>query len=397
MNQPTVSNGGPAPYHTKLLSAKEVTEMVVMDHFLRGLPAKEPKALGLRAPSSKQELLETLENAVATLQMGIMNSSSDNHYFLEVVKACVHSAMFVAMCVFMYVIKVMVHGSLHLHHEVHHCLLLQHCICLMGFNLVGSVIHSIRSLHFPARRLTCWILFDLQMMMGSGITLTLTLMCMCMCLSVCFPLHYKMLVSILHHWMTLAAWVLALYTPLVFTVVAFAQEPWHYLLSPDSECTTALEGKGLTVSSFLLLFIMMLLIFLSYVLICLKGHHAGLLTILVHVLQIGLSIVTAFTVIFCMQQAHGEIITFLIFSISQVLGPVIYSLRCKELDEEMPQLFPRCCNRCVTQESSVSVEQRGSPGTLRHPSVAVISTGTSHCTSSITAHVSVHESDNENK
>lgn len=95
-----------------------------------------------------------------------MNSSSDNHYTLEVVKACVHSVMFVAMRVFTYVIKLTEHDSLHLDHEVQHRLLLQHCFCLMGFDAVSSVIHGVRSLCLPTTRLICWILFNLEVVMG---------------------------------------------------------------------------------------------------------------------------------------------------------------------------------------------------------------------------------------
>ncbi|XP_058228762.1 olfactory receptor 4N2-like [Hemibagrus wyckioides] len=334
-----------------------------------------------------------------------MNRISDNYYTLEVVKACVDSVMFVAMCVFTYVIKVTEHDSLHLDHEVHYRLLLQQSICLMGFNAAGSAIHGIRSLRLPTTRLTCWILFDLQVVMGRGITLTL--MCMCACLSVCRPLHYRTLVRSLYRWMMLAAWFLALINPLVFTVVAFAQNPWSYLLSPDSQCPTALEDKGFTISVLLFLDIMTLFMFLSYILICLEGHYTGhfsesntkgRLTILVHVLQISLYFVTVYIIISHVQQELiVEIVTFLIFSILQVLSPVIYGLRCKELNMEILRLFPGCCSQCVTQESSVSVEQRESPGTLRRPSVVVISTGTSHCMSSVTDHVSAHESDNKNK
>ncbi|XP_058274306.1 olfactory receptor 4N2-like [Hemibagrus wyckioides] len=315
--------------------------------------------------------------------------------------------MSVAVGVFTYVIMVTVRGSLHLRHNVHYRLLLQHCFCLMGFNAAGSAIHGIRSLRLPATRLTCWILFDLQVVMGRGITLTLTLMCMCTCLSVCRPLHYRTLVRSLYRWMMLAAWILALINPLVFTVVAFAQNPWSYLLSPDSQCPTALEGEVCIISALLLLFLMTLLIFISYVLICLEAHYAGhfsesntkgRLTILVHVLQISLHVVPAFIIISRLQQELiVEIVTFLIFSISQVLSPVIYGLRCKELNMEILRLFPGCCSQCVTQESSVSVEQRESPGTLRRPSVVVISTGTCNHTCTVTVHMSAHESDNKNK
>ncbi|KAK2868162.1 hypothetical protein Q7C36_000033 [Tachysurus vachellii] len=326
-----------------------------------------------------------------------------NNILLDVVKACVHAVVLLVVGVLTYVILVTIRGSRYLHHKVRYHLLLQHCICLTVFNAVGSVIHGIRSLHLPITRLTCWILSDLQVVFGGGITFTLTLMGMCMCFAVCCPLKFEPLVNNYYHLLIILAWFMALINPLVYTALAFVQKSWHYVISPDEKCPTALEGTGFSISVLLFLNIMVMLIFSSYFLICLEGHQLGHFswsnrrarrTILIHMLQIILYLVPTYIVISGMHmEIAGEIVTFVLFSMSQVLSPIIYGLQCEELSTEIPHLIPKCCYECVTHEPGASGEQRESPGTSRRPSVAVISTGTSTNPCTINLHVSAKESD----
>lgn len=336
-----------------------------------------------------------------------MNHSSDHHPLLDVVKTCVHSVMLVTISMFTYVIAVTVHGSLHLRRKAHYLLLLQHCVSLSGFNAAGGVLHAIRALRYPVTRLTCWILFDLQVVMARGIIFTLTLMCMCTCVSVCWPLHYEALVRVLYRWVIFLTWILALITPLVFTVMECMKKPWSFVTAADSECSTALEGNACIISALSLLFLMALLIFSSYVLICLEGHNAGHFsrsnskgrrTILIHLLQISLHIVPSIIIISRMhQELVVQILTFLIFSISQVLSPVIYGLRCKELNTEVPQLFPRCCNRRLSLEPKASMEQRESTGTTSSSLGVANSTGTDNSMRTVTVHAAERGSADKNK
>ncbi|KAF5895243.1 G-protein coupled receptor, partial [Clarias magur] len=289
-------------------------------------------------------------------------SSPDHQRALDVVKACVHLGMFVATSMFTYVFTVTVHGSPHLRRNAHYLLLLQHCFCLTGFNAAGGVIHGLRFLRLPVTRLACWILFDLQVVMARGVTLTLTLMCMCTCLSVCCPLRYNALVRVLYRWVIVATWTLALVNPVVFTIMACLQQPRSYVMALDTECSTALEGKACIISAFLLLLLMVLLMLSSYVLIYLEGHHAGHFsqsnskgrhTILIHMLQLSLHILPIFIIVSRVHQVLiVAIITFLTFSISQFLSPVIYGLRCKELRTEIPRFFPWCLNKSTNLEAS---------------------------------------------
>lgn len=334
-------------------------------------------------------------------------NSSGNQPLLDMVKACVHSVMFVATGVFTYVITVTVRGSPHLRRNAHYLLLLQHCICLTGFNATGGVLHGLRALRLPVARLACWILFDLQVVMARGLVFTLTLMCVCTCLSVRCPLRYEALVCTLYRWVIFVMWTLALINPVVFTALACAQHPWRYVISPDVECSTVLEGKACIISALLLLFLMVLLIFSSYILIYLEGHRAGHFsqsnskgrrTILIHMLQISLHIFPSFIIISRVHQVLVvAVITFLIFSISQFLSPVVYGLRCKQLNEELPRFFPRCFNERMALEPGASVEHRGSTGTVTSTSGGVSSTRTSHSTGTVTVHMSDGERDNENK
>ncbi|XP_026995577.2 uncharacterized protein LOC113638505 [Tachysurus fulvidraco] len=329
-----------------------------------------------------------------------------NNNLLDVVKACVHAVVLLVVGVLTYMILVTIRGSRYLRYKVRYHLLLQHCICLTVFNSVGSLIHGIRSLHLPVTRLTCWILSDLQVVFGGGITFTLTLMCMCRCLAVCCPLQFEPLVNSYYYLLIIFAWILALINPLVYTVLAFVQKSWHYVISPDKKCPTALDGTGYIISVLLFLNIMVMLIFGSYFLICLDGHQFGHFswsnrrarrTILTHMLQISLYLVPTYIIISCMHmETAGEIVTFLIFSMSQVLSPVIYGLQCEEFSMEIPHLIPNCCYECVNHEPGAGGEQRENPGTSRRPSVAVISTGTNTNPCTINLHVSANECDEKN-
>ncbi|KAI5092556.1 olfactory receptor 2T2-like [Silurus meridionalis] len=328
-------------------------------------------------------------------------SHSDNQHLLDMVKMCVHFMMFLAIGVFTYVIAVTVHGSPHLRRNVHYHLLLQHCICLTGFNAAGGVLHVLRSLRLPVTRLACWILFDLQVVMARGLNFTLTLMCMCTCLSVCCPLRYNSLSRTFYRWMISVTWILALINPVVFTALACAQQPWRYVMAPDTECSTALEGKACIISSLLLLLLMVLLISSSNICICLEGHHAGHFsrsnskgrrTILIHILQISLHTFPTFIIVSRMHQMLViALITFLIFSISQFLSPVIYGLRCKELNKEIPRFFPCFFNKPVSLK-----QQRGS-WTISTISGVLSSSETDHSTSMVTVHVSETQNDDQNK
>lgn len=301
-----------------------------------------------------------------------MINSFDYQHDLDMWKVCVHFMMSLGFGMFTYVIGTTVYGSPHLHRNPHYLLLLQHYICLMAFNIVGCVLHVLRFLRLPVIRLVCWILFDLQVVMGSGITLTHTLMCMCMCLCVCWPLHCKALVFTLYRWGILVLWILALINPVVFTVLACTQQPLQNVTASDTEYSTALESKASISIALLLLSLMVQLMFGSYFLICLEGRRTGNFsqpnskgqwTIFIHILQLSLHIIPSFIFISCTPQAFSlAIITFLMFSVSQLLSPVIYGLRCKELNREIPRFFPHF--RCPALEPSMNMELHGGTRTI---------------------------------
>lgn len=51
-------------------TANAIVEWLVMDRFLRAFPSKDWKAVGLKEPSSPRYMIEALESALATLEIG---------------------------------------------------------------------------------------------------------------------------------------------------------------------------------------------------------------------------------------------------------------------------------------------------------------------------------------
>ncbi|KAI4897694.1 hypothetical protein NFI96_015719, partial [Prochilodus magdalenae] len=291
---------------------------------------------------------------------------------------------------FTYLITVAVFRSFELRQNPRYILLCQHCACISGFNMAGAVLHCLRSLRWPTTRLTCWILFDLQVVMARGLTMTLTLMCMCTCLSICQPLRFPALIRRSFCWVLLLTWLLALVNPLVFTILACIQQPWDYVIGVDTKCSTALESKACIISALLLLILMVLLIIGSYLLIYLEGRRAGHFsqsnskgrrTILIHSLQMSLHILPAIIIIARLQQILPvAVATFLVYSIAQSLSPVVYGLRCQELQEELPRFIPQCLRGCVGSSANLEIT---STGTITSSGTAT-STGSSASSDTIT-------------
>ncbi|XP_042570255.1 uncharacterized protein LOC109054413 [Cyprinus carpio] len=200
------------------------------------------------------------------LQTGFITSNlADDNRLLEIVKAFVHFGAFIVTGLFTCLIIATVWHNQGLRQNPRYVLLCQHCVCVTGFNIMGTVIHSLSCLRWPISRITCWILFDLQVVMARGLMITLTLLSISTCLSICMPLRYPILVQRLHHWVALVACILALLNPEVFTVLACVGFPWDYVLGQDTECSTALEGTACIASALALLLLLLLLIIISNV------------------------------------------------------------------------------------------------------------------------------------
>uniref|UniRef100_A0A8C1ZU17 G-protein coupled receptors family 1 profile domain-containing protein n=1 Tax=Cyprinus carpio TaxID=7962 RepID=A0A8C1ZU17_CYPCA len=247
---------------------------------------------------------------------------------LEIVKAFVHFGAFIVTGLFTCLIIATVWHNQGLRQNPRYVLLCQHCVCVTGFNIMGTVIHSLSCLRWPISRITCWILFNLQVVMAQGLMITLTLLSISTCLSICMPLRYPILVQRLHHWVALVACILALLNPEVFTVLACVGFPWDYVLG--------LEGT----------------LIISYMTVYLEGRRAGHFTqsnskgrrtILIHSLQMSLHIIPSLIIISRHQEALPIAVSiFILFIFAQSLSPVVFGLRCKELYMQMPQFLP-CC------------------------------------------------------
>ncbi|XP_016370886.1 olfactory receptor 2T2-like [Sinocyclocheilus rhinocerous] len=338
-----------------------------------------------------------------------MTSSNlaDSNRLLETIKSFVHFGAFIVTGLFTCLIIATVRNNQELHQNPRYILLCQHCICVTGFNIMGAVVHALRSLRWPISRITCWILFDLQVVMARGLMITLTLMSISACLSICMPLRYPILVQRFYRWVALVACILALLNPVVFTVLACVRFPWDYVVGLDTECSTALEGTACIASALVLLLLLVLLIIISYVAIYLEGRRAGHFTrsnskgrrtILIHSLQMSLHILPSLIIISRHQEALPIAVSiFILFSFAQSLSPVVFGLRCKELYKDMPQFLPCFWGNCGSCGHIGSIESTSTGTITSAETAASTETNASTCmaTSTLSAITTEHEGKNE--
>lgn len=341
------------------------------------------------------------------LSSGLTSSSlAESNRLLETVKAFVHFGAFIITGLFAWLIIATVRHNQELRQNPRYILLCQHCVCVSGFNIMGTAVHGLRSLRWPIFRITCWILFDLQVVMARGLMITLTLMSVSTCLSICMPLRYPILVQRFQRWVTLVACVLALLNPVVFTVIACVRSPWDHVVGLDTECSTALEGTACIASALALLLLLVLLIIGSYVAIYLEGRRAGHFTrsnskgrrtILIHSLQISLHLLPSIIIISRHQETLPvALAVFVVFSFAQSLSPVVFGLRCKELYKEMLHFLPwfrGTCSGCGHVGSIDTI----STGTITSAETAAsIETNTSASMATITpSAIITHEGEKE--
>ncbi|XP_016090897.1 olfactory receptor 2T2-like [Sinocyclocheilus grahami] len=338
------------------------------------------------------------------LQTGFTSSDlADNNRLLETVKAFVHFGAFIVTGLFTCLIIATVWHNQGLRQNSRYLLLCQHCVCVTGFNIMGAVVHSLRSLRWPISR----ILFDLQVVMARGLMITLTLMSISTCLSICMPLRYPILVQRLHRWVALIACILTLLNPVVFTVLACVRFPWDYVVGLDTECSTALEGTACIASALALLLLLVLLIIISYMAIYLEGRRAGHFTrsnskgrrtILIHSLQMSLHILPSLIIISRHQEALPIAVSiFILFSFVQSLSPVVFGLRCKELYKEMPQFLPCFWGTCGSCSHIGSMESTSTGTITSAKTAASIEANASTCKATRTpsAITTEHEGENE--
>ncbi|KAF4117087.1 olfactory receptor 2T2 [Onychostoma macrolepis] len=341
------------------------------------------------------------------LQTVTSSNQADTNRLLETIKAFVHFGAFIVTGLFTCLIIATVRNNQELRQNPRYILLCQHCICVTGFNIMGAVVHTLRRLRWPISRITCWILFDLQVVMARGLMITLTLMSVSTCLSICMPLRYPILVQCLYRWVALVACILALLNPVVFTVLACVRFPWDYVVGLDTECSTALEGTACIASALALLLLLVVLIIISYVAIYLEGRRAGHFTqsnskgrrtILIHSLQMSLHILPSLIIISRHQEALPVAVSiFILFSFAQSLSPVVFGLRCKELYKYMPQFLPCVWGNCGSCGHIGSIESTSTGTVTSAETAASIETNASTCmaTSTPSAITTEHEGEIE--
>ncbi|KAI7810206.1 putative olfactory receptor 2T2-like [Triplophysa rosa] len=281
---------------------------------------------------------------------------------------------FIVTVFFTCLIIVVVQNSSELRENPRYALLCLHCMCVSGFNIMGAVVHSLRSLCWPVSRIVCWILFDLQVVMARGLMITLMLMSVTTCLSICLPLHYPALVQSYRHWVTLPSCAFALFNPVVFTVLACVRYPWDYVIGLDTECSTALEGTACIVSALTQLSVLRYDDYVHHVAIYLEGRRVGhftpsngkgCCTILIH----------------CLESLAVTLPLYIVFCSAQSLSPVVFGLCFKELSMKMPHLLPCTQGICgyigsTDNRSFGTVTSAGTGACIEMNASACVATGT---------------------
>lgn len=323
-----------------------------------------------------------------SLSLGFSGSSLiEDTKLLDTGKAFAHLGASIVTGLFTCLIIAIVRHSQELRENPRYVLLCLHCICVSGFNIMGAVVHGLRSLCWPVSRIVCWILFDVQIVMARGLMISLTLMSVSTCLSICLPLRYSALVQQYRHWVILTSCALALFNPVVFTVLACVRYPWDYVIGLDTECSTALEGTACIVTALTQLSLLIMLIIGSYVVIYVEGRRAGhftpsnrkgRLTILIHCLQMSLHILPSLIIISRHQERLAVALAlFIVFCSAQSLSPVVFGLRCRELLVEMPHFLP-CLQGHIgsTDDTSIgTVSSAGTEASIETNAFACMATG----------------------
>ncbi|CAB1325796.1 unnamed protein product, partial [Coregonus sp. 'balchen'] len=182
-------------------------------------------------------------------------------------------------------------------------------------------------------RLNCWVLFDFQVALGHGVGITLTRMTLNTCLSI---------------------------LPSVVEL--------------DPVCSTTLESPASGIQQ------------PSAVGVLGAAHHDQLRahlygrlpgrayltsnsTILIHKLQMILYLLPLVPIITRLKHNMAATVAhFMVFLVSQALSPVMYGLRCRELQEQLPHFLPRwtkVCQACGGQSSTTDCSSTGTSNSSR--------------------------------
>ncbi|XP_069474392.1 odorant receptor 131-2-like [Ambystoma mexicanum] len=306
-----------------------------------------------------------------------MNSSvpqldtSNLELLVETVKASVSLLDFIICSLFSVLIIRTVRKSSEMRKEVRYFLLSHHLSCLTVFFGIGAVFSGIRALKLNAPRLLCWIIFAMMITAGRGIMLTLALMSLNACVAICWPLKYLSIVNLVKFKLTVCVWVFAMLDPLISLIYESTTSPPGEILQLDPSCPTSLNGIPARIAGIVFILLLMVLIILSYVLIYREAKRAGHFnstntaarnTIIIHGFQITLHIIPTLIAIGIGRSTELlalNLANFIIFSFAQCFSPVVYGLRCKELQCKLLALYRNGC--CFPEITSSNVQLQLTP------------------------------------
>ncbi|XP_069071555.1 odorant receptor 131-2-like isoform X2 [Pleurodeles waltl] len=307
-----------------------------------------------------------------------MNSSahpyntSNYEQLMETIKACFSVLDFIICTAFSVLIIGTVRRSADLRKEVRYFLLSHHLVFLTLFFGFGAVFSGIRALQVNAPRLACWTIFAVQIVVGRGLLLTLTLMSLNACIAICWPLKHLSIVYMVKFKMMVCLWILALLDPVVSLIYESISTSPEEIVQLDPSCPSSLNSIPARIAGVVFIVLLVILMAISYVLIYREAKHAGHLnsankaarnTIVIHGLQITLHIIPTLIVIGIGRNPKLwalNLANFIIFSFAQCFSPIVYGLRCKELQCKLLTMYRICC--CSPQATSSNVELQPSPG-----------------------------------
>ncbi|XP_078521727.1 putative G-protein coupled receptor 148 isoform X2 [Lissotriton helveticus] len=307
-----------------------------------------------------------------------MNSSvhqyntSSYELLMETIKASVSMVDFIICAAFSVLIIRTVRRSSDMRKEVRYFLLSHHLVFLTLFFGFGAVFSGIRATQVNAPRLACWIIFAVQIAVGKGILLTLTLMSLNASVAICWPLKHLSIVYLVKFKMMVCLWILALLDPVVSLIYESINTSPEEILQLDPSCPSSLNSIPARVAGIVFILLLVILMVISYVFIYREAKHAGHFnssnkaarnTIAIHGLQITLHIIP--TLIFIGIGRNPElwalnIANYIIFSFAQCFSPIVYGLRCRELQCKLLTMYRIFC--CAPQATSSNVELKLSPG-----------------------------------
>ncbi|XP_066565745.1 probable G-protein coupled receptor 148 [Amia ocellicauda] len=293
--------------------------------------------------------------------MNTSNSTGNYKNTEAAVKTGVNLIVFVLASVFSYYIIQAVQRDLEMRQQIRYILLCHHLVCITAFFGLGFLFHGFRTFRVSAPRIVCWILFDLQITFGRGVLLTLALMAINTSLSICQPLRYLSIVHSVKRKVMIITWILAMLNPVWSTIKLCLDVEPKYITERDPTCPTALSGTASRVTAMVFLFLIYILIIISYFFIYREGKRFGHFsrtnvkgrkTILIHGLQISFHIIPTFITIATVNAPIVvNLINFILFSTVQVLSPIVFGLRCQELKDKLPAFKPSCRWMCCLKKN----------------------------------------------